>query len=228
MRGNRADRVMHVCGDFAKQQIYTQLVMHLAATGLRQIVYAAVRTKDEADWRPPELADVPCHFRHILRGRHRLFFRSKIRRVVSDVAARVKLSEVVLTHAHFLYSDGAVALTLKRRFGVPYVVAVRNTDINAFLRYRPDLSRVRDGVLAEASRVVFLSHAYERLLAQQYQCCGAHNRREYSDVCFHSLGDSDGRAQRVPLRRKRTVLSGGMWNTTLSASTCGITPSPNS
>jgi glycosyltransferase involved in cell wall biosynthesis len=86
--------------------------------------------------------------------------------VVRDVADQVDLSEIVLTHAHFLYSDGAVALTLKRRFGVPFVVAVRNTDINAFMRYRPDLSRVRDAILAEAARVVFLSHAYERLLGQ--------------------------------------------------------------
>lgn len=165
-RAGRAERVLHVCGDFAKQQIYTQLVMHLAANGVRQTVYAAVRTRDEADWRAPELANVPCHFRHVLRSRHRLFFRSKVRRVVSDLAREVELSEVLLTHAHFLYSDGAVALMLKRRFGVPYVVAIRNTDINAFIRYRPDLARVRDSVLEEASRVVFLSHAYRRLLGQ--------------------------------------------------------------
>jgi len=157
---------MHLCGDFAKQQIYTQLVTHLAGTGVPQVVYAAVRTKDEAAWMPPELANVPCHLRHILRGRHRVLFRSKVRCVARDVADQVDLSEIVLTHAHFLYSDGAVALTLKRRFGVPFIVAVRNTDINAFMRYRPDLSRVRDAILAEAARVVFLSHAYERLLGQ--------------------------------------------------------------
>lgn len=164
---SRAKRVMHLCGDFAKQQIYTQLVAHLAGMGVPQMVYAAVRTADESAWRPAELANVPCHFRHILRGRHRIFFRSKVQRVARDVAGQVDLSEIMLTHAHFLYSDGAVALTLKQRFGLPFVVAVRNTDINAFMRYRPDLSRVRDRVLAEAARVVFLSHAYERLLRQR-------------------------------------------------------------
>lgn len=164
---SRANRVMHLCGDFAKQQIYTQLVAHLAGTGVHQVVYAAVRTAGEAAWRPAELTDVPCHFRHILRGRHRIFFRSKVRRVARDLAAQVDVSEIMLTHAHFLYSDGAVALAMKQRFGLPFVVAVRNTDINAFMRYRPDLSRVRDRVLEEAARVIFLGHAYERRLGER-------------------------------------------------------------
>jgi glycosyltransferase involved in cell wall biosynthesis len=70
-------------------------------------------------------------------------------------------------HAHFLYSDGAVALRLNESRGVPYVVAVRNTDLYAFMRYRPDLNGIRDRVLSHASRVVFLSQAYRDALERR-------------------------------------------------------------
>lgn len=166
-RGEPPNAVLHVCGDFAKQQIYTQLVAHLARQGVAQVVYAPVRTAEEAAWSAPELAGVPCHVRHILSLRDRFLFRAKVRRVVHDIPGQVDMATVRLVHAHFLYSDGAVALELKRQFGVPFIVAVRNTDVNAFMRYRPDLARTRDRILAEAEKVVFLSHAYESFLAQR-------------------------------------------------------------
>jgi len=165
--GHPADVVLHLCGDFAKQQIYTQLIKSLAGQGVRQVVYAAVRTLEEAAWTSPELVGVRCHLRHILSRRHRVCFRAKVRRVARDVPSQVDLASVRLTHAHFLYSDGAVALALKQRYGLPYLVAVRNTDINAFMRYRPDLCRVRDAILSEAAGVVFLSYAYRHLLVQR-------------------------------------------------------------
>ena len=165
--GHGPNAVLHVCGDFAKQRIYPRLVTHLTRQGVAQVVYAPVRTEGEADWNSSDLARVQCHFRHILSPRHRVLFRSKVTRVVRDIVAHVDLSEVRLSHAHFLYSDGAVALALKRRFGLPYIVAVRNTDINAFMRYRPDLRWIRDRVLWEASRVVLLSPAYEQILERR-------------------------------------------------------------
>jgi glycosyltransferase involved in cell wall biosynthesis len=156
--------VLHVCSDFARQRIYASLVLGLDRLQVSQVVYSAVRSQGEAEWSEPELARIPCHFRKVLAPRHRLLFRSKIRRVTRDLSSRIDLSGIRLVHAHFLYSDGAVALKVRESSGIPYVVAVRNTDLNAFMRYRPDLCRLRDRVLSRAARVVFLSHAYRRML----------------------------------------------------------------
>lgn len=164
---DRRRMVLHVCSDLAQQRIYTHLVSSLDLQGVPQVVYAAVRTAREAGWRAPELAGVSCHVRHVLSRRHRLLFRAKVRRVARDLESQVDLGGVRIVHAHFLYSDGAVALRLKESRGLPYVVAVRNTDLNAFMRYRPDLNGVRDRVLAGASRIVFLSEAYRRILERR-------------------------------------------------------------
>ncbi len=69
-------------------------------------------------------------------------------------------------HAHFLFSDGAVALRLKRDFGIPFVTAVRNTDLNVFMKYRPDLRGIMRDVIMESSKVVCLTPAYGKRLAE--------------------------------------------------------------
>jgi glycosyltransferase involved in cell wall biosynthesis len=79
----------------------------------------------------------------------------------------VKPRNFDLTHAHFLYSDGAVALQLAQLHGVPYVVTVRNTDVNVFMRYRPDLAPLCWKIAAHARRIIFISPAYRELLLER-------------------------------------------------------------
>jgi glycosyltransferase involved in cell wall biosynthesis len=112
----------------------------------------------------------------------------------------VDLARIRLVHAHFLYSDGAVALALKQEFGLPFIVAVRNTDVNAFMRYRPDLARTRDRVLAEAEKVVFLSHAYRSLLARNLDAGLRERVAAKSIIVPNGIGD-DWLAEQPPAAR---------------------------
>lgn len=131
------------------------------------MIYAPVRSMGETRWKQPELSYVKYHLHFILHSYHRLLFRTKILKIYKDLCKTVNLATIRVIHAHFLYSDGAVALKIKQRHGIPYIVAVRNTDINAFMRYRPDLCLLRDKILQEASHVIFISPAYHELLSHR-------------------------------------------------------------
>ncbi len=160
--------VFHLCSAYARQSLYPQLLSAIAAPGVQQFMYVPVRTAAEIDvGRIYNDSDISFRFVHLLRPHHKLMFRTKIRRVLGDVLATTPVREFRLVHAHFLYSDGAVALALHRQLGLPYVVAVRNADVNAFMRLRPDLANIRDDVLRHASRVVFLSPAYAEAVGRQ-------------------------------------------------------------
>jgi glycosyltransferase involved in cell wall biosynthesis len=154
-------KVLHLCSDYAKQHVYRELVAHLDVRDVEQFVYVPVRSVGEIGVnRDDGLRRTTYRFSHVLRLWHRLLFRTKIDAVARDLVAHTDPSRFDLVHAHFLYSDGAVALKLRERFGVPYVVAVRNTDVNVFMRYRPDLARTCWRIVAGAANVVFITPAY--------------------------------------------------------------------
>jgi glycosyltransferase involved in cell wall biosynthesis len=160
--------VFHLCSDYARQSLYPQLLRAISAPGVRQFMYVPVRTAAEVGvGRIDDDPSIGFRFEHLLRRHHKLLFRTKIRRVLADVLGSTPVADFRLVHAHFLYSDGAVALGLHRRLGLPYVVAVRNSDVNAFMRYRPDLAGIRNDVLRQASRVVFLSPAYAEAVGRR-------------------------------------------------------------
>lgn len=160
--------VFHLCSDYAQQSIYPQLLRAISSPDTRQFMYVPVRTAAELGvGRIDDDPSIAFRFEHLLRRHHKLLFRTKVRSVLADILESTPVMDFKLIHAHFLYSDGAVALSLHRRLGLPYVVAVRNTDINAFMRYRPDLTGIRDEVLRHASRVVFLSPAYANAVVER-------------------------------------------------------------
>lgn len=167
-QAGRTLSAFHLCSDYARQSLYPQLLSAIAAPGVRQFMYVPVRTAAEIDvGRIDDDPAISFRFEHLLRPHHKLMFRTKIRRVLGDVLAKTPVREFRLVHAHFLYSDGAVALALHRELGLPYVVAVRNADVNAFMRLRPDLAGIRNDVLRHASRVVFLSPAYAEAMGRR-------------------------------------------------------------
>ena len=126
-------------------------------------MFVPVRSAAELSRQPPDEPGVLTHtYRRTLRPFHRIFFRTKIRSIYQEMLRSIDVSQFELIHAHTLYSDGAVALRLQKRFNIPYVVAVRNTDLNVFTRFRPDLRWIAHATLREASRVVFLSPAYRK------------------------------------------------------------------
>jgi glycosyltransferase involved in cell wall biosynthesis len=157
--------VLHICSDFAKQKVYSELVSHLDRLGVSQFVYVPVRSASELDVNRAEiLARADYRYAHILRPRHRLMFRSKVRTVFRDLSRFVDLERAQIVHAHFLFSDGAVALQLLRSRGIPYLTAVRNTDVNAFLRLRPDLRPLCWEIIENAARIIFITPAYREVL----------------------------------------------------------------
>lgn len=155
--------VLHLSNDFPNSALYKQLVLHLDELDVQQTIYSAVRTEKEAQYSAPELSHLEdIKIRNILRPYDRFLYRNKIRKIFQNIINSINLGDVDLVHAHTLYSDGGVAFQVKKKFNIPYIVAVRNTDINAFQKYRLDLRFKRNEILREAEKVIFISPAYEQ------------------------------------------------------------------
>ena len=90
----------------------------------------------------------------------RYFFRMKSVHIYSDLIGTVNIKAFDLIHAHTLFTNGYIAYKLKKKYGIPYLVTVRNTDINIFFKKMKFLRPLGINILKEADRISFLSSAY--------------------------------------------------------------------
>lgn len=104
----------------------------------------------------------------ILDAADRLFFFRKLNKCFNALNARRDIiDDVNCIHAHTLFSDGAVAYRMWKAHGIPYIVSIRNTDINTFYRLKPYLRPYADRILDNASSIICLSPSYkEQILSK--------------------------------------------------------------
>jgi len=98
----------------------------------------------------------------------RLFFYLKYKKVFNDLIKKEKVGSFDLVHAHSLFANGSVAYKLKKKYGIPYIVAVRNTDVNTFFRYFFYLKTFGIKILLNADKVIFISKTYQELVINHY------------------------------------------------------------
>ncbi len=98
----------------------------------------------------------------------RVLFLYKQKKILNAVEESYNIPEFDLLHAYTLFTDGNVAYELYKKYGIPYVVAVRNTDVNAFFKYRPHLRGRGVKILRNAAAVFFLSASYKDQVIGHY------------------------------------------------------------
>lgn len=158
--------LVHICCNWAGTSVYHDLFSQLAQRGLAQQVYVPEKRAGDMGKRPSGESNLTVAYSLIVRPWDRVLYYTKGRRAALDLPGHIDLAGVSLVHAHTLFTDGAVALRLKARFGLPYVVSVRSTDLEAFYPLMPHLRGYGLRILREAEAVHFLSPAYrDRLLA---------------------------------------------------------------
>lgn len=136
---------------------------------VNQSVYVPVRTAEELNKHvDPELTRIVYKFSHILRPYHKALFHLKIRQSLADLTSWKDPRQYDIVHAHFLFSDGAKALKLKQRYGLPYIVSVRNTDVNSFFKYMVHLRKLGVEIILNAEQVIFLNPKYKELTFKRY------------------------------------------------------------
>lgn len=98
----------------------------------------------------------------------RYLFHLKQKKIHRDLLLKYNVHDYSLIHAHSLFSNGYIALKIKKQFRTPYIVAVRNTDLNYFFKYMIHLRGTGIQILKEASKIIFLSETYKTLLIENY------------------------------------------------------------
>lgn len=148
-------QVLHICSYYASP-LYRLLFDAISRRGVEQkVFYFAVQG---TEYRAKESG---VYFSNCYSNFDRLFFSRKEKKAADALYQQIDVASFDVLHAHSLFTNGFLALQAKRRFEVPYIVAVRNTDVNSFFKVRPWLRQTGIEIMREAEAVIFLSSAYK-------------------------------------------------------------------
>lgn len=157
-------KVLHINCNYIGTTLHQKMIEHLDEVGIINDVFVPTYNKNLAVIKTNSNVVISECFKKW----DRLFFYNKSRKIFSRLTCEFKVGSYDLVHAYTLFTDGNVALNVKKKMGIPYVVAVRNTDVNYFLKCMPHLRHRGVEILRNASAVFFLSEAYKRQVFDKY------------------------------------------------------------
>lgn len=98
----------------------------------------------------------------------RFFFHRKHKKILADIVKQYSIKDYDLLHSHSLFSNGYISYRLSKEFDIPYIVAVRDTDLNIFFKKMIHLRKLGVEILKNASGIIFLSSTYKEKTINKY------------------------------------------------------------
>lgn len=156
-------KVLQIDVSAIRDKFYLNLFSLIKERGIEQIVYTPYKeteyTQSELEWAFTQYKknEILLEVAPIKTTLDRLLYRRKIKKYFNYLDLNYNILKFDMIHAHSLYSDGGVAYQCHIKYDIPYVVAVRSTDIE-FMTVFPHLSIYARKVLEHASKIIYLSN----------------------------------------------------------------------
>lgn len=156
--------ILHINSNYLLTRLHDEMIQELISLGINNRVYMAHHGGKDFVSDPRDYVCCPIVFNK----RDRFFYHRKQSKILLGLYDNVNLQAIDVVHAHTLFTDGYAAYSLKRDRNIPYVVTVRNTDINIFFKHIIYLRKIGINILKDAEKVVFLSKTYRDLVIEKY------------------------------------------------------------
>ncbi len=153
-------RILYVCTYYHKAMIFRDSMNYLEERGHTALAFNAAAKGTIVDEKFKSIMDDKVVHRECFRKIDRVFFHMKQWKIVNSIIKNVNIADFDIIHSHTLFNGGWATYLLYKKYGTPYVVSVRDTDLNVFLKI-PIFKTIAKKVVNSASAVVFLSNAYQ-------------------------------------------------------------------
>lgn len=150
-------KILHICPSLPDTLLYFDLITQLSLKNTDQIVYVPLVSDAKFGVNEIQKDNTKTIYSNCFTQLDRLIYYTKRNKIFKDIENKVDIKNVDLIHAHYLFSGGGVALKLKEKYKIDYIVAVRNTDINFFWKKMPHLRKNAYNILENASKIIFIS-----------------------------------------------------------------------
>lgn len=153
-------RILHICNDFTGSKVHANLYEKLDKMLTEQIVYTYFDRKEKINRNRFSSDNTEFIYDDILNPYLRKIYPLKVWWVYRNLKKKINPSGIDCVHATTLFSDGGVAYKLYRKHGIPYIVAVRTTDLGTYIKSKILWEHGRE-ILLNASKIVLINKCYE-------------------------------------------------------------------
>jgi glycosyltransferase involved in cell wall biosynthesis len=161
-------KLLYISNDYGYSKVHYNLCTHLDDAEIEQLIFVPINVtgknlinSNRINFKTKGSQIV---YYSGLKSIHRVFFGAKIKKIVTAFQQQFSqtIHSIDIIHAATLCSDGAVAFRLWQKYQIPYIVSIRNTDINIHYRYRYQYRKLFHKILLNARAVIFISPSYRR------------------------------------------------------------------
>lgn len=163
-------KILHISNDYSGSTVYKNLAKELDNLGVKQIIYNPIRdikligkNSIKLNQKNSEIVYSPILNWHI----DRLFYPYKIYKIFIDIQKKIDFSKINFIHAHTWYSDGGVAYFLSKKYNIPFIVTIRNTDLNIFQKKLIYLQPFGRKILKNSKQIILISASYKKRILNQ-------------------------------------------------------------
>lgn len=154
-------KILHLNSNFEQSTIYRNMFNGLQRIGLSgRLYYPTIKSKDI------NISNVDVS--NCLNRSDRLFYFHRNKKLYRDIISLYKIKEFNVSIGYSLFSNGYLAYTLKKKYGIPYIVIVQNTDVNLYFKKMFFLRGIGKEILREAHRIIFISNSYKSFVINKY------------------------------------------------------------
>ena len=179
--------ILFLCTFYHRAMIFYDTIQNLRPLGYRVQVFNAVAEGAEISEKYRGIMDENVVHSECFQKWDRYFYFRKQKKIHDALLQKIDLENCDLIHSHTFFNGGWVAYRLRKAYGIPYVVSVRDTDLNYFLRI-PGFRAIAQAIAKNASGIQFLSESYKNLFLEK---------------CFAPSGRKD-------IDQKSTVITNGV------------------
>ena len=154
---------LQICSSYFNTSLFKCLFSKLEALGVKNYVYVPRYFPEEENTKD-HIFVINKRFSRWAK----FLYWGEQRYILQDIEKRINLKEIDVIHVHRILYGGYAALQLKKKYNIPYIVAIRNSDLYATGR---NMSRFRNHclqILLNAEKVVFISNAYKEKVWHNY------------------------------------------------------------
>ena len=156
--------ILHINSNYVYTWLHQKMIEHLDTADFKSTVFCPISGAIPPVVKPNDNVVVTECF-----GKYdKLIFDNKQRKIFNALKEKIDVKKFSMVHAYTLFTDGNCALQIKKKYGIPYVVAVRNVDVNTFFRKAFYLRSRGVKIMREASAVFFLSESYRNSVIRKY------------------------------------------------------------